>query len=869
MKRLCILIFLILSITVLFAQDTVLVQQRELDSLRFLIKEHPEADTARVRLLIEYAQWCFSDLDFLNGLKATDEARSISKDRNYLKGEGLYLKSMAIFNHKIKLVNNLDIYYELEEATNGYERKRRSSNFSTNRLQIFYELEGNRILNQYTNFDIFGHVEMPHRGRALNIESIISNLEATLSYFTNQENKEIIANLHNALYHVSNTSNKAKAEEHKKLAQNLFHELGLSYHELAIIMDDIVGFMQAGKEEEARILEIRSVEIYTQISNQNLKALCATLLGRTYSFFNRTNLGLEYLFEAEEILHELGEKDLLKNVYLTIAAVYEWYLKDSEKAVRYELTEINLRKEIGYYEGIHLSYVLYLESLLSLNRHEEFPEEYRDYLTVDLKQRLTWFHADVEWNMARLLQAQGKSKEARLAFQESISIFKKTNDPIGGIWPVIDLAESFRGDGDINNAIKHALIAYEWASETNVIFLQFRAADLLSQLYEQSGDKTKAFDYLKQYRALKDENEELNNAVRISELEVQSILNKRQREIELLETESQLREQENKIQRVWIFSIVGALASLILFTFILIRNNRQKQKVNKVLESTLSNLKSAQNQLIQSEKMASLGELTAGIAHEIQNPLNFVNNFSEVNEELLAEMKDELDKGNAEDAKAIANDAIENQQKILQHGQRADAIVKGMLQHSRTSSGQKEPTDINALCDEYLRLSYHGLRAKDKSFNAKFETDFDSTLPKLNVVPQDIGRVVLNLINNAFYAVNERANLSTGQAGNQQRTANNDSYEPTVTVSTKQLGDKIEIRVKDNGNGISDHIKEKIFQPFFTTKPTGQGTGLGLSLAYDIVTKGHGGTLEVVTKEGEGTAFIVHLPVLKNQYEPV
>jgi two-component system, NtrC family, sensor kinase len=282
--------------------------------------------------------------------------------------------------------------------------------------------------------------------------------------------------------------------------------------------------------------------------------------------------------------------------------------------------------------------------------------------------------------------------------------------------------------------------------------------------------------------------------------------------------------------------------------------NEQK----KELQTTLDDLKATQSQLIQAEKMASLGELTAGIAHEIQNPLNFVNNFSEVNEELLGEMKDELDKGNIDDAKSIATNAIDNQQKILHHGKRADAIVKGMLQHSRSGSGQKEPADINALCDEYLRLSYHGLRAKDKSFNAKFETDFDPTLPKINVVPQDIGRVILNLINNAFYAVTEKKK-SLDESGFKNLTGL-ETYEPTVMVSSRKINAKIEISVKDNGNGIPEHIKEKIFQPFFTTKPTGQGTGLGLSLSYDIV-KAHGGELSVGTKEGEGSEFIILLPL--------
>jgi len=267
------------------------------------------------------------------------------------------------------------------------------------------------------------------------------------------------------------------------------------------------------------------------------------------------------------------------------------------------------------------------------------------------------------------------------------------------------------------------------------------------------------------------------------------------------------------------------------------------------IRTTLDNLKSTQSQLIQSEKMASLGELTAGIAHEIQNPLNFVNNFSDVNKELLEELKAEANKGNVDEVKAIADDVINNEEKINHHGKRADAIVKGMLQHSRTSSGQKEPTNINALADEYLRLSYHGLRAKDKSFNAQIKTDFDKSIGNINIIPQDIGRVVLNLINNAFYAVSEK------------KKQNLDGYEPTVIVSTKKNNGKVEISVKDNGNGIPQKVLDKIFQPFFTTKPTGQGTGLGLSLSYDIV-KAHGGELKVETKEGEGSEFIIQLPVV-------
>jgi signal transduction histidine kinase len=266
------------------------------------------------------------------------------------------------------------------------------------------------------------------------------------------------------------------------------------------------------------------------------------------------------------------------------------------------------------------------------------------------------------------------------------------------------------------------------------------------------------------------------------------------------------------------------------------------------IRHTLDNLKATQKQLIQSEKMASLGELTAGIAHEIQNPLNFVNNFSEVNSEMIDELKNELATGNLQLANEIADDIKSNEEKINHHGKRADAIVKSMLEHSRTSSGNKEPTDINKLCDEYLRLSYHGLRAKDKGFNAEIKTDFDPSTGKINVVPQDIGRVLLNLINNAFYAVNE------------QKNKNPISYQPTVSVTTMKSENSVTITVKDNGGGIPKNIKEKIFQPFFTTKPTGSGTGLGLSLSYDIV-KVHGGELKVESIDGGGSEFMIQLPI--------
>ena len=309
----------------------------------------------------------------------------------------------------------------------------------------------------------------------------------------------------------------------------------------------------------------------------------------------------------------------------------------------------------------------------------------------------------------------------------------------------------------------------------------------------------------------------------------------------------------------WAYGLYVVVFCAVVFTFSIFRS-RNLTRRNKLLEEkvdlrtqalnqSLNELRAAQAQLVQAEKMASLGELTAGVAHEIQNPLNFVNNFSEVNKELIGEMVEAIDTGDMQEVKALAKDIRENEEKINHHGKRADAIVKGMLQHSRTSAGQKEPTDINALADEYFRLSYHGLRARDKSFNAGMRTDLDDRIGKINVIPQDIGRVFLNLFNNAFFAVSEKRKLQPS------------GYEPAVSVGTRKVGNRVEIRVQDNGMGIPQKILDKIFQPFFTTKAAGQGTGLGLSLSYDVI-KSHGGEIIVETEEGVGTTFVVRLPVL-------
>ncbi len=399
-----------------------------------------------------------------------------------------------------------------------------------------------------------------------------------------------------------------------------------------------------------------------------------------------------------------------------------------------------------------------------------------------------------------------------------------------------------------DSAFYYARNAFTLSQQASHLKDMMEAAALLSEIYYAKNETDSAYLYLRKSMMLKDSVFSSENKSRIQNLSFKESIRKQQQE---QDKKDALASYKSKVQT---YGFIAGFAVMLIVIFILIRNNRQRNVANKKIEKAFHELKSTQSQLIQSEKMASLGELTAGIAHEIQNPLNFVNNFSEVSSELVDEMKTELATGNVQLATEISNDLKQNLEKINHHGKRASDIVKGMLQHSRSSSGVKEPTDINALADEYLRLAYHGLRAKDKSFNATMKTDFDESIGNINVVPQDIGRVILNLINNAFYAVNERQKLL---AASHELLAN---YEPTVSISTKKEGNKVLISVKDNGSGIPQKILGKIFQPFFTTKPTGQGTGLGLSLSYDIV-KAHGGELKVETKESAGSEFVMSLPV--------
>jgi signal transduction histidine kinase len=544
--------------------------------------------------------------------------------------------------------------------------------------------------------------------------------------------------------------------------------------------------------------QIEALHLSEKFSNPVIQAFTLNRIGNVYAEIGDYKKSLEYYRKAIALFTSVRQEGFVQNEFSNIGNVYEMMgILDSAKIYQQKVYEYSFKNTDRYA-------ITYGEMRRRLGKVEE-----------------------------RLENNDSALMHYRMGTTESIKDVDLNNLSLN----YLDLAQLFNKLKIYDSSFIYAKKALATADNISLKRAIYEASGLLADLFKIKDQPDSALVYTALSSAIKDS---LYGYKKIQELE-RILLSEQERQRQLQDEQEQLR------QKYKIIALIAALCIFLVIGIILFRNNKRKQKANQILQAALTDLKSTQAQLIQSEKMASLGELTAGIAHEIQNPLNFVNNFSDVNKELIEEMKEQIDKGNLEEIKAIANDVGENQQKILHHGKRADAIVKGMLQHSRTSTGRKEPTDLNKLADEYLRLSYHGLRAKDKNFNSEIKKDFDESIGTINVIPQDIGRVLLNLYNNAFYAVTEK------------KKKLGESYEPTVFVRTKRFDHTIEVVVKDNGEGIPQNILDKIYQPFFTTKPTGQGTGLGLSLSYDIV-KTHGGEIKVESKEGEGSGFIIQLP---------
>ena len=585
-------------------------------------------------------------------------------------------------------------------------------------------------------------------------------------------------------------------------------------------------------------LAAKIYKISQKNNDRNAEATAWTDYGQGYRLMGNYTKALECHYKAIAIATKFGNNAQIAHSYNQLGNIYK-DREENDKAIEiYRIalfySEAARAKIVKYAPPFNLGTVYLNEGKLDSSIYYSNRALEVLYLTNENQNR---FIPTMLGNLGGAYSRMNKKKEAEKYFQRALSIVTKSDYTYTRIKQGVffTVSEHFGRNQQMDSCLYYAKMSIAAVENTHYSYLMTKPAKMLSEIYDgKNADST--VKYLKIYL----KTNEVINSTRVTQQLQMMAFEEEQRKLEL----EQARKEAQA--RLKIYFLIAGLLLVSLFGLLMFRNNKQKQKINAKLENTLTNLQATQKQLVQSEKMASLGELTAGIAHEIQNPLNFVNNFADLNIELIDELQQELKTGNTEEAIAISNDIKDNEQKINHHGKRADAIVKGMLQHSNSGSGKKEPTDINALADEYLRLSYHGLRAKDNSFNATTKTDLDESIGNINIIPQDIGRVLLNLINNAFYVVNEKSKQHI------------EGYEPTVSLSTRMLRDKVEIKVADNGNGISQKILDKIFQPFFTTKPTGQGTGLGLSLSYDIV-KAHGGELKVETKEGEGTTFTIEL----------
>lgn len=573
---------------------------------------------------------------------------------------------------------------------------------------------------------------------------------------------------------------------------------------------------------------------------------------------------LKYNMQARQLAQKAGDLEVLARATARLSGLYT-IIGDFQQSLAFQSSAIQLCERINDQEGVcrQLNGFGDLYRLQSdFGRAERYYNKSIRLANTLNRPRLA---AQAESNLAAMHVEQGNYAEALSLAYRALTILAKVPEAEVVAWTQTVLARAYLRQNQLDSALVYGLRSLKLSRQISYREASRDANEILAQVYVAKRKFAEAYAYQQQYIAYVDTLSGRDTQQQLALLQYNYGLAEKQAQIALLQKDKALQEETAQRQKQL---LAGALIGILLILgilFLVYRNNRQKQKANALLErqkneiqdqrdqtnQALLELKTTQKQLIHSEKMASLGELTAGIAHEIQNPLNFVANFSEVSIELAQELSEERKKGPDRDEdleEELVVDLSNNLQKIIQHSSRASNIVKGMLEHSRKSTGQKELTDLNSLCDEYLRLAYHGLRAKDKSFNATLTTDFNGSVGMVLVVPQEIGRVLLNLFTNAFYAVQQRKKQIEVD------------YHPRVSVITSCSNNSVTIQVIDNGTGISEEVQQKIFQPFFTTKPTGEGTGLGLSLAYDIVTKGHGGTLSVESQEGNGATFILTLP---------
>lgn len=654
------------------------------------------------------------------------------------------------------------------------------------------------------------------------------------------------SDINNAIYYFEEAIQLGKKIGYKNGLANAYKAKGIAYDQKGNFQESILTFQEA-------------LKVFREIGDKTGEANILSNLGSIYYKLGFSTKALELHFESLKISEQVGNKLRIGTSLNNIGTVYSKNQNTINEALTFFKRSLEVFEGINYEFGkaiaaMNIGEVYFLESNYdSATYFHQMSLELCDG-TLDATFPLTQL-GEINSSLGNFNKAFDFHRRALQISGEFDAKFEMTQSLIG-------LAKTQRKQGNLKGAISSLEKAKLLATEIDVKNELVDVYQNLAETQALTGSYQEAYENEIKAKSIKEIIAKTSTLQMNQQLQFEYELNKKEAEIELLQKDTELKNAAVFNQKIIIFASLGGLIMFILISLFLYRNNLSKQKANRLLEmqkeeirtqrenveTAYDQLKSAQAQLIQSEKMASLGELTAGIAHEILNPLNFVNNFSEVSGELVDELNQELEKGDIKEAKAIGNDLKKNLSKINQHGKRADSIVKGMLEHSRSNKGQTTLTDLNVLADEFVRLSFHGHRARDKSFNTDFKLELDPNLPKINVVASDIGRMILNLVNNAFYAVGEKA--KSGIEG----------YKPEVIVRSRKTEKGVELSVKDNGNGIPDSIKEKIFQPFFTTKPTGSGTGLGLSLSYDIA-KAHGGELKVESEEGEGTEFTINLPL--------
>ena len=658
-----------------------------------------------------------------------------------------------------------------------------------------------------------------------------------------------------------------QALQYFKTSSELYQKSGDQINYLDQLIYIGITLRSMGKYGESLEYLMEALKIGRQVNNSDAIVEALLAMGFIYAFVERWEDALKYQQEALTIYQQTNNLLGVARIHNDMGVTYMSVGK-LDSALTQHRAALAIRLETDDSYNTFASY-LYIGDILA--EQENFSgaiEYYEKGLPYGIRSGYKITVVDANLQLGKYYLELSDLESAREKYKIALQMSRELGDPTGQSRAAMGLVKISIDNNENEDAISMLKTLETTAPESRIHFRKDIYKEI-AEAYFALGDYRSAYLNNRVYSEVKDSvmnAENLEKITRLSnvlEFENEIALKKESNEKMMAIKEAQINRE--RISRNIFLS--GMILAVVLVVIIFIRFV-EKKKLNTKLNEILSNLRETQSQLIHAEKMASLGELTAGIAHEIQNPLNFVINFSGVGSEMVMEIEEERAKDSVARDEELVGEILteikQNLEKINHHGKRADAIVKGMLQHSRTNTGQMEPTYINALADEYLRLSYHGLRAKDKSFNASFETDFDPNLPKVPLVAQDIGRVLLNLINNAFYACAERSRSAVDEktqtglptlAGLVDRK----DYKPTVIVSTKNLGDKVEISVNDNGLGIPEEIKNKIFQPFFTTKPSGQGTGLGLSLSYDIV-KMHGGELRVESKKGEGSNFIIVLP---------